>query len=274
MPAWIYRAVYRLIFRRRHVKPEDGKGRQGTRWRLKDAAGAKAVAAQAPAPEREATSVERAYEALRAMAIDFTLRPGERLNEGELARKFSMSRVPLREALNRLVSEGLLSAVPNQGFWARKLSVTEIMALFEVRSDLEAAGVVKVAANADDAALAALVARARTMSADVGHASVEDLVARDEAFHLAVSALSGNAERTAMLANINARIRFVRRINLEAGKRMQSSLDEHVAFAEALAARDDQTASRLIREHLYLSAEEAALSVQQGLARIFAEATA
>lgn len=223
---------------------------------------------------REATSVERAYDALRSMAIDFSLRPGERLNEGELARRFAMSRVPLREALNRLVSEGLLSAIPNQGFWARKLSVTEIMALFEVRSDLEAAGALKTVVLADAKDLAALVERAHAMSADVGHAEVDDLVARDEAFHLAVSALAGNTERTAMLANINARIRFVRRINLEAGKRMQTSLDEHVAIAEALASRSGEKAVRLIREHLFLSAEEAALSVQQGLARIYADATA
>lgn len=51
--------------------------------------------------------VDRVYQQLKAMAVSYELKPGERLNEGELAKRLGVSRTPLREALNRLNTEGL-----------------------------------------------------------------------------------------------------------------------------------------------------------------------
>ena len=82
------------------------------------------------------------------MAIDFAMKPGERLNEGEFARVLKMSRAPVREAMNRLVSEDLLTVIPNQGFSCRRLSASEVNALCEVRADLEAAAVGRIPAEA------------------------------------------------------------------------------------------------------------------------------
>lgn len=219
----------------------------------------------------EATSVERAYEALLAMARDFAFKPGERLNEVGLAKRFEMSRVPLREALNRLASEGLLSAIPNQGFWARKLSASEITALLEVRADLEAAAAIRAIERGDDAELEDLLRFAERTFAGIGTSPLADLVASDEEFHMRVAEIAGNAERAAMLRNINVRIRFARQINLENPERLRASLAEHVAVARALKDRDSEAAARLVREHLSLSAEEAAAVVERGLARIYAE---
>src|SRR3546814_2307491 len=69
---------------------------------------------------------QRAYVALRAMAMSYRFQPGQRLNEGELARELEISRTPLREAMHRLVSEGLLALVSGRGFFARPLEVKEV----------------------------------------------------------------------------------------------------------------------------------------------------
>ena len=65
--------------------------------------------------------VDRAYERLKRMAIGYHLKPGERLNEGELAKQLGVSRTPLREALNRLAMEGFLRFSPGKGFFCREL---------------------------------------------------------------------------------------------------------------------------------------------------------
>src|SRR3546814_18030712 len=80
---------------------------------------------------------QRAYVALRAMAMSYRFQPGQRLNEGELARELEISRTPLREAMHRLVSEGLLALVSGRGFFARPLGVKEVFDLYAARPGLE-----------------------------------------------------------------------------------------------------------------------------------------
>lgn len=223
---------------------------------------------------KASNSVERAYEALRVMAVQFDLKPGERLNEVEIARQLDMSRAPLREAMNRLVTEGLLTVVPNQGFSCRKLSASEIASLYEVRADLEAAGAKAAALRAKRGDVEELDRYWHDVRVKQDKTPIEALVVRDEEFHLRLAALSGNRERVRMLDNINARIHFVRRINLETPARLKESFAEHEAILARLLQGDGDGAAEVIRSHLALSAEEAAVSIREGLARIYADSVA
>jgi DNA-binding GntR family transcriptional regulator len=217
--------------------------------------------------------VQRAYEALRGMAMRFELKPGEKLNEVELARSLAMSRAPLREAMNRLVTEGLLTFVPNQGFSCRRLSAAEIASLYEVRAELESAGARSAATRAKRGELEALDLFWKQSEAQQ-EATLEEMVARDEEFHLRLAALSGNPERVRLLENINVRIHFVRRLNLETPQRRKASFAEHEAVMKCLLRGDGEAAADLLRRHLTLSAEEAASTIREGLARIYAESVA
>ena len=76
---------------------------------------------------------------------------------------------------------------------------------------------------------------------------IETLVDADEAFHLGIAALAGNSERRRYLANINARIRFVRRINLEDASRRESSLKEHSDILDAFTGRRGEEAAALMK---------------------------
>lgn len=220
------------------------------------------------------TSVQRAYEALRGMAMRFELKPGERLNEVELARSLAMSRAPLREAMNRLTTEGLLTFVPNQGFSCRRLSAAEIAALYEVRAELEAAGARIAATRAKRGDLEELDRFWKQSEAQQEATPLEEMVARDEEFHLRLAALSCNPERVRLLENINARIHFVRRVNLEHAARRRASFAEHEAVVGCLLRGDGDGAAELLRRHLALSAEQAASTIREGLARIYAESVA
>jgi DNA-binding GntR family transcriptional regulator len=219
-------------------------------------------------------AAERAYQTLRTQAIRFELKPGQRLNEVELARALGMSRAPVREAMNRLVTEELLSFVPNQGFSCRKLSASEIAGLYVVRADLEAGGLPEVMRQADRGALKELARSNEEIIAQAEKLPVDPLVAHDEEFHLKLTALGGNKERVRLLEHINARIQFVRRINLEAAPRRQTSLAEHGAIMAQLLTGELEAAVTILRRHLTLSADEAMNSVRLELARIYAESVA
>ena len=215
------------------------------------------------------TNADRAYEYLRRVAIDFVLKPGERLNEGEIASNLNMSRAPVREAMNRLASEGLLTVVANKGFSCRRLSASEILALYEVRGDLEVSAIASLQAPVPLQAIAGLDQLGRAMRQGYGTEPIDDLVDLDEHFHLRLAALAGNEERVGILGHINARIRFVRRINLEDPARA-SCLDEHLRIVAALEAGDIPAATRLLRGHLTLIATEMAAAVNRSLTRIYA----
>lgn len=221
--------------------------------------------------ETRMSSAERAYRALRRMAITFELRPGERINEVEMARRLAMSRAPVREALNRLATEGLLTVQANHGFFCRRLSAAEISQLSEVRADLEAGGALVAAVRADRTSLHTLVEAWRKAVAQADQLSPAELVVYDETFHLALAASSGNHERARLLDQINARLHYVRLINLEHPQRRQATFAEHELIIEALLSGDGPTAAAALRQHITLSHEEALETVRIGLGRLYAE---
>ena len=83
--------------------------------------------------------VDDIYDQVKAMAVSFRLRPGDRLNEVALSRDLGVSRTPLREALNRLVAERLFDFRPGQGFFCRPLDAQSVFDLFELRQIIESA---------------------------------------------------------------------------------------------------------------------------------------
>src|SRR5579885_2668705 len=100
---------------------------------------------------RSSGSVERIYKLVKARAIAFAFRPGERLNEVALAREFNVSRTPLREALNRLVAEEFLTWQPRRGYVVRKLDSKEVFDLYELRAALEVTAAKLACERATDA---------------------------------------------------------------------------------------------------------------------------
>lgn len=195
-------------------------------------------------------SADRVYAQAKAMAVTFHFRPGERINEVELARRLGTSRTPLREALNRLASEGYLTAVANRGFRARTLDPRQLRSLYEYRGLVEAGAVRLACERASEAAIADLAA-----FAEQGVAALHDDVHAlrqlrfDEAFHERVAALADNDEILRSVRSLNERIRFVRWIGLRKGT--QIGIPEgHLAILRGLQRRDAREAVELMQRHI------------------------
>lgn len=212
--------------------------------------------------------VERVYAQLKELAIRFELLPGDRVNEVELARQFGVSRTPLREALNRLVSDGFLVFVAGKGFFRRSLDVKEIFDLFEMRQKLEMALAELAVERASDEQLQEIREFLSVSMKDDPSRNVDDLVSLDEEFHERMAALSGNLEMQHTLRTINARIRFIRWVNMENGRRTQTQ-GEHSAILEAVAARNADLARSLLQAHIDGRLEQITPAIREGYAMIY-----
>jgi DNA-binding GntR family transcriptional regulator len=214
------------------------------------------------------SNVERTYRQVRAMAIGFEFKPDAPVNESNLARKLGTSRTPLREALNRLVAEGFLVFRKGQGFSCRPLDPQSILDLYETRMAVESEGVKLAARRASDDDFHALRAYIKeSESAYCSSSPVDVLVDLDEEFHMRILRLSGNLELERILTNLNARLRYIRWIDMEERRMIAGS--DHLKIVEALEQRDANTAYEAIREHIIRRREEAAEAVRRAYSRLY-----
>lgn len=211
--------------------------------------------------------VDRLYQQLKAMAVSFELKPDQRVNESELAEMLGASRTPIREALNRLVAEGLLTFQPRKGFFCRPLQPKTIFDLYEARLAIEKETVRLACERSTPADAVALRGVLEDVRPGKAQHEVEDLVHSDEAFHLSIARLSGNDELVRILESIQERIRFVRWIDME--NRRQTTFGEHLAIVDAIHERDAARALGLIGVHVERRAEQITAVVREGYSRIY-----
>lgn len=213
------------------------------------------------------SSVDRAYDAIRRMAIDFELKPGERLNESELAGRLETSRTPLREALNRLSMEGFLVRDGKRGFRCRSLDAKQVFDLYELRGAIEAAAARIACQRAEDSGLAQLDDLCETDEDIIESLPNSTLIDRDEAFHEALVGASGNDEMVRSLKLVNSQIRFIRGLDRET-KHLRSE-SEHRDIARAMIARDADQAADLLASHIYRRKDEILEVIRRGFLRIY-----
>lgn len=211
---------------------------------------------------------DRAYATVKEMAIGFELLPNSRINEADLATELGLSRTPLREALLRLASEGLVRFVPGQGFYSRSLDPRQVFDLYEVRATLETKAVELAVHRASGEEIAELRQFLRETGPEAQGRSIEELVALDERFHETIANFARNAELQSLLRNLNERIRFFRWINMNNESRPITQ-GEHAAILDAIEARDVARATQLVHEHVSHRMDQILESIKEGLVRIY-----
>lgn len=198
--------------------------------------------------------------------MDYRFRPGERVNEAELAQRLKVSRTPVRQALSRLVLEGFVTFVPNRGFFCREVAPAGIEQIYEFRALVECGAYQLACERAGDEAIAAIRARWDALSRESD--DWEKIGIADEEFHIAIASLAGNPHITATLTDLNAKLRFFRKIDLENPARREKTYREHAAILDCLERRDPAGAA-VLRSHIVFSSAHAIEVTKEGLARIF-----
>jgi DNA-binding GntR family transcriptional regulator len=185
---------------------------------------------------------------LREDILGGLLPPGERLVEASVAARFGVSRVPVREALSQLQSEGFISLVRYRGATVLGTSRTEVLELMQVRRGLEVLSAQLAAENrgglvADD--LARVVDRGREAGRLHDLDKVPSLVVE---FHSLVAAAAGNSQLQQMLEHVLRRVSWVFDRHLDT--RANDEWSDHGAIAKAILGGSPVQAGYLMAEHI------------------------
>ena len=161
-----------------------------------------------PKLERPGPLRDRVYEALLELITTRALQPGRHLVESELAGHLGVSRQPVREALQRLNTEGWVDLRPAQGAFVHEPTEEEADQLLTVRSLLEAEAARLAAGHADRAGIEALEQILAKGLEAVAADDVDAAVALNARFHAKVMELSGNAVLAELGAQVDRRVRW------------------------------------------------------------------
>lgn len=199
---------------------------------------------------RSESRVDHIFETLGSEIVSGAIRPGEKLPEEALARRFGTSRAPLREALRRLEERRLVTRIPNVGARVRSFTPDDFRELYQVRSVLEGLAARLAAESGEGPALAAL-RRAYQAHVSAVDAGGENLRERDLDFHHSLAQASGNRMLTAMLCrDFYSFFAICRRQFARVPGRDQRAVIEHRRVVEAIEDGDGELAELQMRRHV------------------------
>ncbi|MER6736041.1 GntR family transcriptional regulator [Streptomyces puniciscabiei] len=200
-----------------------------------------------PKLDRPGPLRDRVYEALLELITTRALQPGQHLVESELAGHLGVSRQPVREALQRLNTEGWVDLRPAQGAFVHEPTEEEADQLLTVRTLLEAEAARLAALDATAEKVGALVELCAEGERAVAADDVDRAVVLNAAFHAKVMELAGNAVLAELAAQVDRRVRWY--YTPVARQRGRQSWIEHRELIAAIADRDDERAAHLMRIH-------------------------
>jgi DNA-binding GntR family transcriptional regulator len=216
-------------------------------------------------------SSDRAHTELkrRLLAGEYPL--AVRLGEERLAAQLGVSRTPVREALFRLHTEGLVRRAPDGGFEPVVPDVVAIRHLYVVREGLELLGLQLPARNGtthDLSRLEELQDDWLVLAEDPEPQANPDFVLLDESFHLGLAEAAGNPVLADHLRQVNERIRIVRMQDFLSTERIVRTIREHLEIVAAVLDGDMAEAERRFVDHLDRSKTVVSEHVDRAIARM------
>ncbi|MDZ7915039.1 MAG: GntR family transcriptional regulator [Rhodococcus sp. (in: high G+C Gram-positive bacteria)] len=214
---------------------------------------------------------DRIYVALRHDLMAGSFEPTARLGEEKLAEAYGVSRTPVREALARLLSDGLVQRF-DTGLYPYRPRLEDLAGLYELRITLEMQGITRIVDTAatdtplthDRDLLVPLVGHWRHLRSTLPEPDA-GFVGSDEEFHVTVLTSSGNRALAEALRAVNARIRPVRMFDYLTPDRMVATIDEHIDVGERILDGDLVGARRSLGAHIDYSQQVVIARVTEAL---------
>ena len=194
--------------------------------------------------------VEQAYRIIRQRILDNVYPAGYRALEREFAEELSLSRTPVREALLRLQSEGLIELIPRHGARVLPVSAGDMREIYDVLTALESMAAEIVTRRRPSAAeLRPLSSASREMVEALRNNDLDAWARADEHFHRQLLELAGNSVLIQTVQLLWDRAHRARMVTLRLRPRPVHSTKEHNAIVEAIRAGDPEATVRLYRSH-------------------------
>jgi DNA-binding GntR family transcriptional regulator len=209
-------------------------------------------------PPRGPSAADRAYAYVKEQILARRFGPQELLSEGQLAEAVGASRTPVREALLRLESEGLVQLLPKRGALVLPVTVDEMADVMETRRLIETYAVRRVLTRRAQPALIPLLdGHLRDMRDAMRAHDLAAYVQADRGFHLAIVAATGNGIITSLYRSLRERQLRMGTVNLldDAGTtvdpaRMRTTVAEHERIRDALRDGSVRAVTEAVTAHL------------------------
>lgn len=200
---------------------------------------------------KRGSGVKLVYDLLRDEILDLVLPPGSPIDEVQLAERFKMSRTPIREALVRLASEGLIVTLPNRSTMVSNLDFLNLSPFFDALMLMYRVTTQLAAQNHRPEDLDAIRARQEEFAAAVKAQDALAMIATNAAFHSAIAEAGRNPYFNSLFSRLlDEGRRFLRLYYQSFDDRLpQQFVDEHEAMIAAILACDTVAAERLGKAH-------------------------
>jgi len=187
---------------------------------------------------------------IREKIITGTYAPGAPLLQDSIAAEFGVSKIPVREALVQLRSEGLVDIFAHRGFQVRPVSASEMLEVFKLRLAIEPAAVAEGARKASPEDRTAGAAALQALNQALVTGDLKNSGDLNSAFHLALVGPRMQPVTSETLARLHTLAQRYVRMHLQRAGRVKRAIKEHTSLYEAWAAQDAKEARRLCQAHI------------------------
>lgn len=202
-------------------------------------------------PRVRGSGAQTVYERVRQAILDLALEPGSPLDEVQLSEQFDMSRTPIREALVRLVAEGLATTLPNRNTIVSAIDFVRLPVYFEALTLMYRVTTRGAAVHRSDADLVRINAFKDGYAAAVEARDALRMIQANRDFHVAIAEAGGNVYFTQLFSRLLDEGRRILRLYYQSfdDKLPRQYVDEHEAIVAAILAQDADRADDLGAAH-------------------------
>jgi DNA-binding GntR family transcriptional regulator len=201
---------------------------------------------------------EKVYERLRSAILSGHLNPSERLTEEHLARSMSVSRTPVREALHKLESEGLIRPLETRGFIVSPESREDVAELFDIRAILEGYALRVISEKISEEELSQLAGFIVKAERALRKRRINDVFKWNTQFHDTLHKMVSEKQRLhRMMVDMRQYVLRYRKDTLKYPDAGERTLDGHRKILLGLRLKDPDLCERMMREHIQQAKEDA-----------------
>ena len=201
------------------------------------------------------------FTTLRDEILSNKLKPNEKLNTNQLAKRLGVSRTPIREALNRLISIGLVETLPHRGIYIRKLSIEEVIDLYYIRAALDGISARLAVRNLSKEETKRLLQLCDDMETQFHIGDFKKFLEFNFLFLQTIYKATQSPQLQNLLFQFYSQSEHYRSLGLELPGRYKQICEEHRNLATALADGDMERAEFCAREHHFNTAKQIAKSI-------------
>jgi DNA-binding GntR family transcriptional regulator len=194
-------------------------------------------------------ATQRIVEAITTAIVERRLMPGTKLAEQKIADIFQVSRTLVRQALNQLSRDHLVTLEPARGAFVATPSIEEARQVFQVRLMLESAMLRQLCACITEPQITSLRAHLQQEREAVARVDVPGRTRLLADFHMVLARMLGNEVLADLLADLLSRSSLIS-LMYQSSHSAQHSQDDHVRLVDALEKRDARAAVRLMEQHI------------------------